>query len=284
MKTIVTACIDGSAISGAVCDTSAWAAVTLQAPLKFIHVLEKTSRPANEDLSGVIGLGSREHLLDELTALDEKRGKLALEHGKHMLEGAKQRVTQLGVTDVALVQRHDNLLEALTELEPDTRLFVMGRLGLGHDINSLAIGSHLETVIRAIHTPTLVAVGEFQKPDSFLIAYDGSATANAAIERIAKSPLLKNMEGFVVMVGAETEENLKQLEQAARLLTSAGHDVSNHLIEGNIVNALQSFRASHNIGLVVMGAYGHSRIREFFVGSNTSKMISTSPVPILLLR
>ena len=36
--------------------------------------------------------------------------------------------------------------------------------------------------------------------------------------------------------------------------------------------------------LLVMGAYGHSRIREFFVGSNTTKMISKSHIPLLLLR
>ena len=36
--------------------------------------------------------------------------------------------------------------------------------------------------------------------------------------------------------------------------------------------------------LIVMGAYGHSRIRQFFVGSHTRNMVSHSKVPLLLLR
>jgi nucleotide-binding universal stress UspA family protein len=36
---------------------------------------------------------------------------------------------------------------------------------------------------------------------------------------------------------------------------------------------------------VVMGAYGHSTIRQFLVGSTTTKMMQhTTDVPLLLLR
>ena len=45
-----------------------------------------------------------------------------------------------------------------------------------------------------------------------------------------------------------------------------------------------AFRRDNGVGLTVMGAYGHSRFREFFVGSNTERMISGSAVPLLLLR
>ena len=36
--------------------------------------------------------------------------------------------------------------------------------------------------------------------------------------------------------------------------------------------------------LLVMGAYGHSRIRELIVGSTTTAMIRTGKVPVLLFR
>ena len=42
-------------------------------------------------MSGQIGLGSREDLLNELTELDEKRGKIALSLGQSLLESAKAR-------------------------------------------------------------------------------------------------------------------------------------------------------------------------------------------------
>ncbi|EKA31455.1 universal stress protein, partial [Pseudomonas aeruginosa] len=89
--TYVTACIDGSASAPAVCDYAAWASQRLDAPLTFLHVLDQRQYPMSANLSGNIGLGSREHLLDELAALDEQRNKLALEQGLVMLAAAKER-------------------------------------------------------------------------------------------------------------------------------------------------------------------------------------------------
>jgi len=284
MKEYVTACIDGSAISASVCDTAAWASARLGAPLKFIHVLEKPVGPAVEDLSGTIGLGSREHLLEELIALDEQRGKLAIEHGKHILADARERASKLGVEKIDTEQRHGGLLESLTEYEESTRLFIIGRLGAGHDGQLLSIGSQVENLVRGIHTPILVAVDDFLAPENFLIAYDGSETANKAIERVAASPLLKEIDGHIVTVGADNDDNRQRLQSAAKILRDTGHQVETHLLQGEVVPVLENFQKSHNIQLKVMGAYGHSRIREFFVGSNTSKMISSSPVPLLLLR
>ena len=280
----ITACIDGSAISTVVCDTSAWASAVLGAPLTFLHVLEKIHSLAQDDLSGAIGLGSWEYLLDELTELDEQRNKLAIERGKHILEAARQRALAQGAAEVAVEQRHDQLLNALVSSEEQTRLFVIGRLGESHEPNKQAIGSHIESVVRAISTPILMTTGTFSAPSNYMLAYDGSDTANKAIERIANSPLLSNLSGYVVMVGKETAENRFNLEKARQILTSKGHQAQPHLLQGEVNRCLMDFQARFNIGLNVMGAYGHSRIREFFVGSNTTKMLSTSKVPVLILR
>jgi nucleotide-binding universal stress UspA family protein len=280
----ITACVDGSAISNAVCDTAAWASHILGVPLTFLRVLEKSHTPAREDLSGAIGLGSREHMLDEMTALDEQRSKLAIEHGKHLLEDAKQRAEAAGAIAVSGAQRHDQLLDALLAYEEKTRLFVIGRLGGDHDPQSQAIGSHVESVVRAIHTPILMATGKFTTPSNYMLAYDGSETADRAIERIANSHLLAKLPGHLVMVGSETAENKQRLEHACDLLISKGHQVQSHLLEGNVIDCLIDFQHRFNIELKVMGAYGHSRIREFILGSNTTKMLAASTVPVLILR
>jgi nucleotide-binding universal stress UspA family protein len=281
---MITACIDGSEISAYVCDAAAWVGQALGAPVKLLHVLEKTVVPVNDNLSGAIGLGSREHLLAEMTDLDEQRSRLALEHGKHMLEDAKQRVMSLGVSDVQVKQRHGYLLDALAESENDTRVFVLGRLGENHDLGSKTIGAHLENVVRAIHTPILVTVGEFTKPKSFMIAYDGSATVDEAIVKFSESPLLKDLPAHLVMVASSNKEHLEQLNSAKEVLIKAGRNVTATLLEGSVQEALNLYREKNKIDLMVMGAYGHSRLREFFVGSQTSKMIARSPIPLLLLR
>ena len=38
------------------------------------------------------------------------------------------------------------------------------------------------------------------------------------------------------------------------------------------------------VGLIVMGAYGHTRIRELILGSTTSHIIRQTRVPVLLTR
>ncbi len=280
----ITACIDGSAISTAVCDTSAWASHVLAAPLTLLHVLEKVHSPIKDDLSGAIGVDSWMHLLDELTELDEKRNRLAIEQGKHILEAARQRTEEQGAKDVTVEQRHDKLLSALLACEEQTRLFVIGRLGASHEPDKQAIGSHIESVVRAINTPILMTTDKFSAPHNYMLAYDGSDTANKAIERIANSPLLSKLPGHIVMVGKETADNQKSLEKAREILAGSGHQVQPHLIQGDVHTSLMAFQERFRIEMNVMGAYGHSRIREFFVGSNTTKMLSTSKVPVLILR
>ncbi len=283
-KIQVTACIDGSAISTAVCDSAAWASRILDAPLNFLHVLEKSLSPVKEDLSGAIGFGSREHLLDELTELDEKRNKLAVEHGKLLLDDAKTRAEAAGAVVVSGEQRHDQLLQALLDCEERTRLYVIGRLGDDHELQTQTIGSHIENVVRSIHTPILMATGTFSTPSNYMLAYDGSETADKAIERVANSPLLSSLPGHVVMVGNDTPEHRQRLDHACELLANKGHQVQPHLLQGNVIESLLDFQNRFGIELKVMGAYGHSRIREFIVGSNTTKMLATSTVPVLILR
>ncbi|MCW8194841.1 universal stress protein [Proteobacteria bacterium 005FR1] len=283
MNNVLT-CIDGSAISRPVCDAGSWASQRLGVTLKLLHVLDKSEYPASKDLSGNIGLGSREHLLEELVALDEQRSRVALEHGKYMLEDAAKRAEEKGATDVARLQRHGDLLETLLELEENTRLLVMGRLGQGHEAAAHTVGSHLESVVRAMHRPILIAVPEFTKPQSVMIAYDGSATAQKALEMVAASPLLESLPCHLVMVDGDSDERRQQLEHAKAKLKDAGFAVTTATLKGEVADALITYQRDNQLDLIVMGAYGHSRIRQFFVGSNTTRMISMSDVPLLLLR
>jgi nucleotide-binding universal stress UspA family protein len=48
-----------------------------------------------------------------------------------------------------------------------------------------------------------------------------------------------------------------------------------------IGDVLESYVSSRNADLLVMGAYGHSRVREFVLGGATRSMISSPPLPIL---
>ncbi|EWC41746.1 universal stress protein [Pseudomonas stutzeri] len=282
--THVMACIDGSPQAAAVCDCAAWASRQLGAPLTLLHVLDRQQYPVSGDLSGIIGLGSREFLLQELATLDEKRAKLALEEGRMMLDAARQRAISAGVAQPECRQRHGDLVETLRDLQDETRLLVVGRQGEDSGDAIQHIGSQLESVIRTMHRPILVTVGEFSPPRSLMLAFDGSATTLKGIEMLASSPLFQGMPIHLVMVGNESDEARTQLDAARDALAAGGFEVHSAIRAGEVEPTLHAYQAEHGIDLLVMGAYGHSRIRQFFVGSTTSSMLRTSTTPLLLLR
>ncbi|MHB1213557.1 MAG: universal stress protein [Thiobacillus sp.] len=280
----VIACIDGSRLTLAVCDYAAWASRRLDAPLDFLHVLGRSEYPIPTDLSGNIGLGSREHLLQELATLDAQRSKVALEQGRLMLDAAKERAVADGVVRPSSRQRHGELVDTLRELESDIRLLVMGRQGERGDGAGGQVGSHLENVVRTLHRPILVIPSDYTEPHRILIAFDGSATTRKAVEMVARSPLLRGLPCHVVMVGEDGAEPREQLGWARTHLETAGFGITAEIRQGEVEAVLCAYRTEHEIDLIVMGAYGHSRIREFLIGSTTTKLVRQSTVPLLLLR
>ncbi|HDZ56703.1 MAG TPA: universal stress protein [Pseudomonas xinjiangensis] len=284
MTTHITACIDGSESSIAVCDYASWAGKRLQAPLLLLHVLDHSHYPAEPDLSGAIGLGSREYLLQELADLDEKRGKLMREQGRLMLEAAVERVRSDGITAPLSRQRHGDLVETLQELEEQTRLLVIGRQGTEGDAMGQHVGSHLESVIRTTRRPILVTVGEFRQPRSVMLAFDNGPSTRKGLEMIASSPLFKGLPIHLVTVGSESAEAWEALNVAGRQLEAAGFEVVTSMVAGEVENSLLDYERQHDIDMIVMGAYGHSRIRQFLVGSTTTNLLTRTFRPLLLLR
>ncbi|WP_265462689.1 universal stress protein [Aeromonas salmonicida] len=128
--TNIFACIDGSPAMTAVCDAAAWASANTGLPVTLLHVLEKHEFEGQADLSGNIGLGSREQLLKELAELDHQRSRLAHEQGRILLNSGKEYLADLGMTVVETVQRHGQLVETTQELSSNMQMLIMGKQGL----------------------------------------------------------------------------------------------------------------------------------------------------------
>ena len=62
------------------------------------------------------------------------------------------------------------------------------------------------------------------------------------------------------------------------------HFIHIPLIDGEVEPSLGEYRSAHDIDMLIMGAYGHSVIRRFLVGSTTTSVIRNSSIPVLLLR
>lgn len=282
----VLACIDGASLTEAVCDYAAWIAQRVDAPLKLLHTIDHHQETAvSADLTGNIGLGSQEHLLETIIELEQQQSKLKLHKGKLMLKAAKERVKQAGIAEPICNQRHGGLIESLIELEDSIRVLVLGLRGQVHDNRSDQIGAKLEAIIRSLHRPILVVNDHFKTPQRMMIAYDGSKAADKAVDMVAASALYKGMSCHLVCVNKNEETAAKLLEQASnRLKTNGEIEVTTVKLQGKVEQELCAYQQQHDIDLTVMGAYSHTRLRDMLLGSFTHKMLLKTQKPLLLLR
>ena len=280
------ACIDGMPAAASVVDWAAWAAQRLQAPLQLLHVLdEPVALPPVGDFSGALGFGAQEMLQQQLGALDEQRSAIAREAGRHVLESACDRAAQQGVPEAAQAMPYGELVDVLMGLEDSARLVVLGEHYRTTMPRAVYLSAHVERVVRSLRRPVLVAtVAPFVAPERFVVAFDGSDTARKTLDMVAASPLLRGLPALVAMAAPDTPEHQQQLGSAQAVLRAAGFQTETALLPGDPENALPELLKAQGNAVLVMGAYGHSRIRQLILGSTTTALLRLSPVPVFVLR
>lgn len=281
--TKVLACIDASLYGASVCDHAAWAARQLKADVQLLHVLDRAPDAVPRDVSGSIGLGASEHLLANLAKLDEERGRLRLERGRAILAEAEKRVRERGVSDVTCLLRHGGLVDTVHEFEEDARLVVLGKRGEHADFARLHLGGSVEQVIRASRLPVLVASREFRPIRKLLIAFDGGASSRKAADFLVSDPAFAAYECHLVHAGKPKADDPHLAWARERLSAWGGpHHIEERAGEPEAV--IEAYAREHDMDLLVMGAYGHSPIRRFIIGSTTTAMIRIANLPVLLFR
>ncbi len=281
-STAVLACIDGSPSLIPVCDYAMWAGQKTGLAIKLLHTVS-TPQISGGDLSGSIGLGSRETLLSELAKVEQKHSKLQRDNGREILQQAEQYCTGRGTSSLSSLQRHGSLAETLLDLEPATELLVLGLRGEAHADNHKGIGRKIESVLRSIHRPTLIVNQSFSQPKNILLAYDGSNSAKKALHYICQSPLFSDTCCHAVFSGDHQEAN-EHLQHAKNQLEHASIAFKTALLDDRLDKSIVDYQEQHAIDLVVMGAFSHGKLRDLFLGSITTKVLKNSARPMLFLR
>ena len=277
--------IDGSIYAKSVCDHAAWLTGRTGGAVELVHVLGRhgmSSEP--ENLSGSIGLGARTALLEELAELDAREAQLSQQRGRAILEDAKQRLGESGAGDVTTRLRLGDIVEVVEDLEAEADLIVIGKRGGGADFNKLHLGSQLERVVRSSHRPVLVTSRAFKPIHRFLIAFDGGPSVIKAVEAIAGNQIFADLECELLRVGEATPESTGQMDASASLLRDAGYQVKTKFESGQPETVITREVETDAYELMIMGAFGHSRIRNLIIGSTTTEMIRSCKIPVLLFR
>jgi nucleotide-binding universal stress UspA family protein len=282
----VYACIDGQPRVAAVTNWAIWSARRLDIPLVFVHVLQRTTTSGpTVDIGGGAGLASQEAPLEELATLDEIVSRQDDDLGQRLLNAACEQAAAAGMVRYEGRLRHGDLAAVALDLDGDARLFVLAQQAL----NGVTSGAHweqpVERLVRAVHRPVLIVPGKaFAPPERLVLAFDGSPTTQRVVERVAVSPLLQGLPLVVAMVAPDTHVAQTSLVVACGRLRTAGFDVCGELHQGVPQDVVPQILSSHAASLLVMGAYGHSRIRQLLLGSTTITLLRSSKAPVLVLH
>ena len=282
----VLACVDQSHFAATVGDYAGWAARRMDAPLEFLHVIERQLAPdAVQDHSGAIGLDAQDALMSRLTLEDETRSRAQREAGRVFLNHLRQQALAAGVNAVDVRQRHGALEETLAEQQASVRLFVLGRRGASAELNQRALGRHLEWVVRAVSRPILVVGDSYTEPQRVLLAFDGSSVMRRGVEMIAASPLLRGLPIHVLTVDKpQAVARPRQVAWAQQTLEAAGFQVSAEVVAGEPAQVINQVLQARGADLLAMGAYSHSPLRSLLLGSRTRDLLRAVKLPTLLLR
>ena len=280
MKRVI-ACIDSSPCVNAVAEAAAWVAKQTQRELVLLQVLDYY--PASYhlgEISGVIGFESNAMLLKELAELEQKQSELALDYSNNLLNHISEMIQQKYQISASHLQEKGDFLEQSFHVLKEDDIAIIGRVGERSAERNKPIGSNVENFIRGAKC-TIMTVGEqFKPPTRFIFAYEYSPTCVKMMQRIAQSDLLRLLQCHLLYVGDHPEI----LNEPSQFLRDAGLDVVVEYRYGDVSENILEYQREHDIKLVVMGAFSHSKIHQFFLGSITTTIFRNSTVPLLVAK
>jgi len=280
----IIALVDSSIYSASVCQHAAWLASRSAVAVALVHVMGPQNSSVDPDHSGAVRLGARSALQQELAALDAQRAKLVAERGAAVLADARSLLEREGVAGVTTTLHQGNLIDAVAAQDNDAAMIVIGKRSETADQATGHFGSNIERILRATSTPVLVAARNFTPIAKVLVAFDGEVSAKAAIDHIAQNPLYAGLAVDVISVGTATAGLRKGLADAKARLAAAGIRVETGVIPGAPESALIRLVDEANFDLVVIGAYGPSRLASRIIGATATALIHGCKASVMLIR
>lgn len=272
----VIACLDCPDHVQAVLEASMWASLRLQAPIGLLHAMPSLHQKAAVNYTGCLNIDDESTLLDQFTSLEhlsncelKAQGKLLLHQATTYCEQQQHK------RKTYTLHRHETLNASIDYVDNKSQLIVIG--------HHVTCKSTLSQLIRISHCPILVTHAPFLPPTTALFAFDNCPTSHKLLNWLCKTPLVRALTVHIVMVGKENSENCDALREAYARLKQSGINTKKALLDCRDVSAALTFyQSKHDIGLLMTGAFGQSRLRELLQGSDTKKLLGCTKTPYLL--
>ncbi|PXA04729.1 universal stress protein [Coraliomargarita sinensis] len=275
-------CTDGSQYSQVACQYAAWLAKMENASITALYVtdLRLFEVPAVADLSGSMGIQPFEGMVAQLQEVEKVKAKFVDEQATSIFQ-------EEGLADQAEFKHETGLLvDVVKDMADSYDLIVLGKRGENANFASEHLGSMLERVVRAVDKPCFVNNREFSEIKQIAIAYDGSESCQKAIEYFVAQQSFHKMHFHVLSSVEGHDEDLasQRLTEVESRFKAVGIDATYQSLNGVVEAAITEYVEDNRIDLLVLGAYGHSRIRELLIGSTTTELLRRCHVPVFCFR
>ena len=222
---------------------------------------------------------------------------------------ARRRLSREGLTVEAAVMRGrpaEAIIEAASQMQAD--VIIVGSRGHG-TIESMVLGSVSAEVVDHAPVPVLVARG--QATGRVVLAWDGSAGARAAADRLREWPIFRSWPvrvvsvadteipwwtgvpdigapGFGQFYAEATEQTRRALADSAEAivadLRTAGLTAVTEQREGDAAAQIIEAARQDGAGLIVMGSHGRTGLARLLLGSVARNVLHHAPCSVLIVR
>lgn len=244
--------------------------------LQGLHVVDVKllEGPFLRDLSASLGTAPYVNYQNNISLILEERGRGALTSFQAACE--KAGVTCETTLTTGIVPR------TIVECAGLSDLVILGRSGEHSQWLEGLVGSTTEAVARRAAQPVLVTGVDQPGFDRFLVAYDGSHYARRALKMAAMISEAWHMPFHVLAVG--NAETLGLLEEARNYFQAYPVEAEYAACTGDPAERIIHYAQECAADFIVMGAYGHSKVRELVLGSTTAYTLNHASCPVLLTR
>lgn len=182
-----------------------------------------------------------------------------------------------------------------------------GHTGLKH----LILGSVAEEVVRISTRPVLTVHPGDERPiepvQKILFPTDFSPAAGQALRAATRllvgsdkarvllvhtfhiAPAVVPLGGFGSGLEPDFVESAQELADkatapTAKALRDQGFDVEVLVVRGDPAQVVTELAREHDVDVIVMGTRGHSKIRQWFLGSTAERVVEHAPCPVMTVH
>jgi nucleotide-binding universal stress UspA family protein len=270
---------DGSDYGNIAIEYGIYIAGRLNAQLTALHVMDirLLQAPVFTDISGSVGLPPYQEFLPMLQgSLDER--------AETILRAFKTKCEEAGL-DPEIKKAVGVIDETIIEEGKSADWILLAQRGEHFHLGGGSIlGSTAESVVRKSGKPVIVTPKTFREIESMGLAYDGSGPADHALKLAVELSETASWPLTIIIITSDHFLGASLTHKIEDFLEPHKIDSEIIILTGKEDREIIKFINEGSVELMVMGAYGHNRLRELILGSTTSYVIRKSTIPVFLMR